>query len=71
MFARGRMHYFLFVLVLCVTGPAGSQPLNNPFAAPGVMEKLANDSRTKDFLKDPSYMALLKMLQIDSSAMGK
>ncbi|XP_038071862.1 stress-induced-phosphoprotein 1-like [Patiria miniata] len=53
-----------------LTGPAGSQPLNNPFSGPGVMEKLKTDPRTRDFMKDPSYMALLKKLQTDSNALG-
>ncbi|XP_022110937.1 stress-induced-phosphoprotein 1-like [Acanthaster planci] len=53
-----------------LTGPAGSQPLSNPFAGPGVIEKIRADPRTRDFMKDSSYMALLKRLQTDPSALS-
>ncbi|XP_033625668.1 stress-induced-phosphoprotein 1-like [Asterias rubens] len=53
-----------------LSGPAGSQPLGNPFTGPAVVQKLANDHRTREFLKDPSYMALLKRLQTDPNALS-
>ena len=54
-----------------IQGPAGSQPIGNPFTAPGVMEKLAQDPRTKEMLKDPSYQTLLKELQTNPSKLSE
>ncbi|XP_078592118.1 stress-induced-phosphoprotein 1-like isoform X2 [Branchiostoma floridae x Branchiostoma japonicum] len=54
-----------------LTGPAGSQPLGgNPFAAPGIMERIQRDPRTKGFLAQPDYMDKLKQLQQNPQALG-
>uniref|UniRef100_A0ABM0MPZ9 Stress-induced-phosphoprotein 1-like n=1 Tax=Saccoglossus kowalevskii TaxID=10224 RepID=A0ABM0MPZ9_SACKO len=54
-----------------LTGPAGSQPMPNPFATPGLMEKLASDPRTKDFLKDPDYLKVVSDLQSNPQMLGR
>ncbi|XP_054712606.1 stress-induced-phosphoprotein 1-like isoform X2 [Uloborus diversus] len=41
----------------------------NPFSGPGIMEKLRNDPRTRDYLNDPSYIKLLLDLQQNPSSM--
>lgn len=42
-----------------------SQPrgYTNPFADPGILAKLQNDERTREFLKDPDYLAMVNELQ--------
>lgn len=42
---------------------------NNPFKTPGLFTKLANDPRTKDFLKDPEYLKLLHQFQTNPFGM--
>ncbi|XP_035212131.1 stress-induced-phosphoprotein 1-like [Stegodyphus dumicola] len=41
----------------------------NPFSGPGIMEKLRNDHRTREFLNDPSYLKLLSDLQQNPQSM--
>ncbi|XP_070578947.1 stress-induced-phosphoprotein 1-like [Ptychodera flava] len=44
--------------------------LENPFAMPGVMDKLATDPRTKDMMKDPSYVSTIQALQKNPGLLG-
>ncbi|XP_072032482.1 stress-induced-phosphoprotein 1-like [Amphiura filiformis] len=54
-----------------LTGPAGSQPIGNPFTGPGVMDRLSKDPRTKTWLEnDPSYRTLIQDLQTDPSKLA-
>lgn len=39
--------------------------MNNPFADPNLEMKLAMDPRTREFVKDPSFMMMLNMLKQD------
>jgi len=53
-----------------LTGPGGSQPLGgggNPLGQdPAVIyQKLSTDPRTKDFMKDPTYVKMLQDLSLD------
>jgi len=41
----------------------------NPFVGAGVLEKLRNDPRTKDYLNDPSYLKLISDLQQNPQSM--
>lgn len=42
----------------------------NPFMGPEVIQKLQNDPRTREYLKDPTYMALLAQLQTNPNSLG-
>ena len=58
------------LLCMMYSGPAGSQPLMNPFADPRLWAKLENDSRTKEFVKDPDYRQIIEKLQKQPSELG-
>ncbi|XP_078483981.1 stress-induced-phosphoprotein 1 [Ciona intestinalis] len=46
-----------------LTGPAGSQPLPNPFSnLQAIRNKLQNDPRTKEYFKESTYEDMLKEL---------
>lgn len=46
-----------------LTGPAGSQPLGSPFGdVAGMMKKLSEDPRTKEYLKQPDYLQMLSTM---------
>ncbi|XP_018334472.1 stress-induced-phosphoprotein 1 [Agrilus planipennis] len=45
--------------------------LRNPFAGPEVIMKLRSDPRTRGYLDDPSYMALLQQLQANPNALAQ
>ena len=65
------MLHTLFSFSICA-GPAGSQPIGNPFTGPGVMERLSKDPRTKVWLEqDPSYRALIEELKTDPTKLSK
>nr|CAB3266646.1 stress-induced-phosphoprotein 1 [Phallusia mammillata] len=54
-----------------LTGPAGSQPMN-PFSdLKGITEKLRNNTKTKDFFKDPSYLRMLEDLHRDPKCISQ
>ena len=42
----------------------------NPFLGPNVMERLENDPRTKDWLKDPTYRTLVEDIQKNPSKLA-
>ncbi|XP_067680226.1 stress-induced-phosphoprotein 1-like [Haliotis asinina] len=46
-----------------LTGPAGSQPVTNPFAMPDLFEKLEANPKTREFLKQPDYRLMMEALQ--------
>jgi len=47
-----------------LTGPGNSQPVGSPFGNPAeMMQKLASNPETKEFMKDPSYIQMLQSLQ--------
>ena len=53
-----------------LTGPGGSQPLGgggNPLGQDPaeIYRKLSTDPRTKDFMKDPTYVKMLQDLSLD------
>ncbi|XP_071962651.1 uncharacterized protein [Antedon mediterranea] len=50
--------------------PALSQPLANPFAMPGVEEKLRNDDRTKKLMEEEAYQQLIEQLKTDPISLG-
>ncbi|CAG9861954.1 unnamed protein product [Phyllotreta striolata] len=47
-----------------------SRSMPNPFSGPDVLFKLRNDPRTKAFLDDPEYLALLAQLQSNPQSLG-
>ncbi|XP_072380099.1 stress-induced-phosphoprotein 1 [Diabrotica undecimpunctata] len=47
-----------------------SRSFPNPFSAPDVIPKLRADPKTRAFLEDPEYLALLAQLQANPQAMG-
>ena len=53
----------------CFSGPGGSSPIGNPFAQPGVIEKLEANPQTREYLKDPAFRQYLQLLQHNASAM--
>ena len=52
-----------------LSGPGGSQPMGNPFGGnpAEIFQKLATDPRTKSYMSDPSYMAMLQELSANPS----
>ncbi|XP_062611642.1 stress-induced-phosphoprotein 1-like [Saccostrea cucullata] len=46
-----------------LTGPGNSQPIPSPFAVPDMMEKLQANPKTREFLKQPDYRAMIEKLQ--------
>ncbi|XP_071078815.1 stress-induced-phosphoprotein 1-like [Haliotis cracherodii] len=46
-----------------LTGPAGSQPVTNPFAMPDLFDKLEANPKTREFLKQPDYRMMMAALQ--------
>lgn len=42
----------------------------NPFVGPDVILKLRSDPRTRGYLEDPEYLALLAQLQANPQLMG-
>ncbi|XP_077993256.1 stress-induced-phosphoprotein 1-like isoform X2 [Glandiceps talaboti] len=46
------------------------QGFDNPFAGPGVFAKLANDPRSRDLVKDPSFLQILEKLQQNPGDLG-
>nr|ARR97165.1 stress-induced-phosphoprotein 1-like [Haliotis discus discus] len=46
-----------------LTGPAGSQPVTNPFAMPDLFDKLEANPKTREFLKQPDYRIMMEALQ--------
>ncbi|XP_046364291.2 stress-induced-phosphoprotein 1-like [Haliotis rufescens] len=46
-----------------LTGPAGSQPITNPFAMPDLFDKLEANPKTREFLKQPDYRMMMAALQ--------
>lgn len=61
-YVRNKMtivYYDLFYL----TGPSGSQPLGNPFAAPDIMQRLEANPKTREYLKQPDYRMMIQLLQ--------
>ncbi|XP_033098239.1 hsp70-Hsp90 organizing protein 2-like isoform X2 [Anneissia japonica] len=51
--------------------PALSQPLSNPFAMPGVDDKLKSDPRTSQYMDNPDYQKLLGTLKRDPKSLGR
>lgn len=41
----------------------------NPFAGAGILEKLKNDPRTREYFNDPSYLKLISDLQQNPQSM--
>ncbi|XP_063429921.1 stress-induced-phosphoprotein 1-like [Mytilus trossulus] len=46
-----------------LSGPSGSQPLGNPFAAPDIMQRLEANPKTREYLKQPDYKMMIQLLQ--------
>lgn len=44
--------------------------LGNPFADPSMFLKLKNDPRTKKWMDDPDYLALVRELQTNPNSLG-
>ncbi|CAH1999721.1 unnamed protein product [Acanthoscelides obtectus] len=49
---------------------ARGRPFSNPFQSADVLNKLRNDPRTRDWLNDPEYLALVAELQSNPQAMA-
>lgn len=46
-----------------LSGPAGSQPIGNPFSGPDVMAKLEANPKTREYLKQPDYKMMIELLR--------
>lgn len=44
-------------------GPGNSQPIPSPFAVPDMMQKLQANPKTREFLKQPDYCAMIEKLK--------
>lgn len=49
-------------------GAPGDNPLGNIFNDPGLIQKLMMNPKTRDFLKDPSFMAKLQQMRTNPQA---
>ncbi|XP_013422191.1 stress-induced-phosphoprotein 1-like [Lingula anatina] len=54
-----------------LTGPAGSEPVMNPFADPNLFQKLIAEPRTRELMKDTDFVNAMKDLQQNPGALGK
>ena len=44
-------------------GPGNSQPIPSPFAVPDMMAKLHANPKTREFLNQPDYRAMIEKLR--------
>ncbi|XP_071962789.1 stress-induced-phosphoprotein 1-like [Antedon mediterranea] len=49
---------------------AGARSMTNPFGMPGIEQKLLANPETREWMKDPEYLMLLKSLKSDPNAIG-
>ena len=54
-------------LFFYVSGPGGSQELNNPFRDKNLEAKLAMNPKTREFMKDPDFLHKIQQLKNDPS----
>lgn len=54
-----------------LTGPAGSQPMVNPFGDPNYMDKIRNNSQTREYLNDPAYVRMITQLHSNPKSLGQ
>ena len=50
---------------------APPQGMPNPFAKPGIRQKLQMDPKTKDLFNDPAFLAIMDDLERNPSSLGK
>lgn len=48
----------------------GPSKMMNPFNNPNVMARLAKDSRTQEYMKDPEYVKMITELSANPEALG-